>query len=67
MKAYQNATGLTDGEIDSIRQKLEIRYFENIRFAQYAYNNGHMKGLVSPLVWNDEIMNIGIGKGLSPC
>ena len=48
-----------------IRQKDKLRYVENVRLAQYAFNNGNIKGLVSPLVWNDEIINIGIGKGLN--
>ena len=61
LQAYQDATGLTDEEIDLISQESNLRYMENVRLAQYAYNNGDVNGLVSPLIWNDEIINLGIG------
>ena len=61
LQLYQDATGLTDDEINQIRQKSNLRYTENLRLAQYAYNNADVSGLTSPLIWNDEIINIGIG------
>ena len=61
LEAYQNATGLTDGEIESLRQKSTFRYDGGLRIAEYAYNGQDVKGLTSPLIWNDEIINLGIG------
>ena len=61
MEAYQNATGLTDGEIEAIRQKSYLRYDGGLRIAEYAFNGANVKGLTSPLIWNDEIINMGIG------
>ena len=61
LEAYQNATGLTDGEIEIIRQKSALKYHGELRMAEYAYNNDDVKGFTSPLIWNDEIINIGIG------
>ena len=65
LQAYQNATGLTDDEIELIRQKSNLRYIDNDRIAQYAYNDGDLQGLVPEIIWNDEIINIGIGIGLN--
>ena len=45
MEAYQNATGLTDGEIDAIRQKSTLRYDSGIRIAEYAFNGAKFSGL----------------------
>ena len=64
MEAYQNATGLTDGEIDAIRQKSTLRYDGGLRIAEYAFNGADVQGFTSPLIWNDEIINIGIGNSL---
>ena len=61
MEAYQNATGLADGEIDAIRQKSTLRYDGGLRIAEYAFNGADVQGFTSPLIWNDEIINIGIG------
>ena len=61
MEAYQNATGLTDGEIEFIRQKSTLRYDGGLRIAEHAYSGDNVKGLTSPLIWNDEIINLGIG------
>ena len=61
LEAYQNATGLTDGEIDAIRQKSTLRYDGGLRIAEYAFNGADVQGFTSPLIWNDEIINIGIG------
>jgi len=33
---------------------------DNVRIAQYAYNDGDLQGLVPEIIWNDEIINIGI-------
>ena len=38
---------------------------DNVRIAQYAYNDGDLQGLVPEIIWNDEIINIGIGIGLN--
>ena len=52
--------------MDLIRQKSNLRYLDNIRLAEYAYNDGDLQGLVPEIIWNDEIINIGIGTGLTP-
>ena len=52
---------MTDEEIEIIRQKSNLRYMDNIRIAQYAYNDGDLQGLVPEIIWNDEIINLGIG------
>lgn len=52
---------MTDDQIETIRQKSTLRYQSELRMAEYAYNNDDVKGFTSPLIWNDEIFNMGIG------
>ena len=66
LEAYQNATGLTDDQIDIIRQKSSsLRNIGGISIAQYSYDNGDLKGLEPVVIWNNEIINTGIGIGFN--